>query len=104
MLALAWSIKNDLIEKSKEAMLSAIQIYNNPQIKFKSEIYIVTVIISWTYLMHAFYRDIGVDYRYFKMQGKRKRYDKTKHNAYKYWDLERCLNDEKCPLDVFGKY
>ena len=43
MLALAWSIKNDLIEKSKEAMLSAIQIYNNPQIKFKSEIYKLAV-------------------------------------------------------------
>ena len=96
---MVWSIKNELIEKSKEAMMSAIQIYNNPLIKFKSEIFIVTSVISWTYLMHAYYRSINVDYRYYKMQGKRKSYDRTKHKAYKYWDLERCLNDKECPLD-----
>lgn len=97
---MVWSIKNELIGKSKEAMKSAIQIYNNPLITFKSEIFIVTSIISWTYLMHAYYRDIGVDYRYYKMQGKRKSYDRTKHNAYKYWELERCLDERKCPLDT----
>lgn len=96
---MVWSIKNELIEKSKEAMMSAIQIYNNPLIKFKSEIFIVTSVISWTYLMHAYYRSINVDYRFYSMQGKRKRYDRTKHNAYKYWDLERCLNDKRCPLE-----
>lgn len=96
---MVWSIKDELIKKSKEAMMSAIQIYNNPLINFKSEIFIVTSVISWTYLMHAYYRSIKEDYRYYRMQGKRKRYDRTKHNAYKYWDLERCLNDKKCPLD-----
>ena len=69
---MVWSIKNELIEKSKEAMMSAIQIYNNPLIDFKSEIYIVTSVISWTYLMHAYYRSIDIDYRYYSMQGKRK--------------------------------
>lgn len=48
----------ELIYKSKEAMLSAVQIYNNPLIKFKSEIFIVIAIISWTYLMHAYYKKI----------------------------------------------
>lgn len=84
---MVWSIKNTLIEKSKEAMMSAIQIYNNPLIKFKSEIFIVTSIISWTYLMHAYYRSVKVDYRYYSMQGERKRYQRTKNKAYKYWDL-----------------
>lgn len=96
---MVWSIKNELIEKSKEAMKSAIQIYNNPLINFKSELFIVTSIISWTYLMHAYYRSINIDYRYFTKQGKRKRYVKTKYNAYKYWELERCINDNNCPLD-----
>lgn len=80
-------------------MMSAIQVYNNPLIKFKSEIFIVTSIISWTYLMHAYYRSIGVDYRYFKKQGQRKKYEKTKYGAYKHWELESCINNEKCPLD-----
>ena len=93
------SIANELLEKSKEAMVSAVQIYNNPSIKFKSEMFIVTAIISWTYLMHAYYKKKGIDYRYYRMGGKRKRYDKTKNGAYKYWELERCINQINCPLD-----
>jgi hypothetical protein len=37
-------------------MLTAVQIYNNPQIDFKSELFIVTTMIAWTYLLHAYYR------------------------------------------------
>lgn len=40
------SISNELLDKSKEAMISAVQIYNNPSIKFKSEMFIITAIIS----------------------------------------------------------
>ena len=47
------SITNELLDKSKAAMVSAVQIYNNLLIKFKSEMFIITAIISWTYLMHA---------------------------------------------------
>lgn len=93
------SISNELLEKSKEAMVSAVQIYNNPLIKFKSEMFIITSIVSWTYLMHAYYRKKGIDYRYFRMNGKRKRYDRTKNGAYKYWELERCINEKTSPLD-----
>lgn len=93
------SIVNELLEKSKESMVSAVQIYNNPLIKFKSETFIITAIISWTYLMHAYYKKIDVDYRYYSMHGKRKKYDRTKNGAYKHWELERCVNEEKSPLD-----
>ena len=93
------SISNELLDKSKEAMISAVQIYNNPSIKFKSEMFIITAIISWTYLMHAYYRKRKIDYRYYKMNGKQKRYDRTKNGAYKHWELERCINEKKSPLD-----
>ena len=93
------SIKNELLQKAKEAMLSAVQIYNNPIIQFKSETYIVLSIIAWTYLLHAYYKKEKIDYAYFKKtSGGRKIYDKTKHGAIKHWELERCLNEEKCPL------
>ena len=98
-----WSIKSELLTKSREAMLSAVQIFNNPNIIFKSESFIVLVNISWTYFMHAYYRDKKIDYRYFEQKGKRKRYDKTKRGAYKYWELERCLNDKNCPIDKIPK-
>jgi hypothetical protein len=44
-------------------MLSAVQIHNNPQVDFKAELFIVTSVIAWTYLLHAYYRKAGVEYR-----------------------------------------
>lgn len=93
------SIKDELIKKSREAMLTAVQIYNTPQIMFKAESYITLAIISWTYLLHAYYRKEKIEYKYFRQKGKKKFFDKTKHGAYKYWELERCLNEKSCPLD-----
>jgi len=93
------SIKTELVKKSRESALAAVQIFNNPNIMFKSEIYIVLMIISWTYLLHAYYRDNKIDYRYFEEKNGRKKYDKTKRGAFKYWELERCLNDSICPVD-----
>jgi hypothetical protein len=93
------SIADELIHKSRESALAAVQIFNNPQIGFKSEIFIVTMCIAWTYLLHAYYRKQGIEYRYFKQSGSRKIFDKTKAGAYKHWELERCLNTEDSPID-----
>ena len=97
------SVKNELIKKSREAILAAVQIYNNPQITFKAEAFITLSIIAWTYLMHAYYRNQKIDYRYFELRGTRKRYDKTKNGAEKHWELERCINNDHCPLDYSTK-
>ena len=94
-----YSIKNELLAKSREAALSAVQVFNNPLIKFKSETFIVLMIISWTYLLHAYYRSKKIEYRYFDKKSNRRRFLRTKNGAYKYWELERCLNDENCPID-----
>ncbi len=80
-------------------MLTAVQIFNNPNIQFKSESFIVLSVIAWTYLLHAYYRTNKVEYRYFEQKGQRKKFHRTKNGAYKYWELERCLNDKKCPVD-----
>lgn len=80
--------------------MAAVQIFNNPLIKFKSELFIVTMIISWTYFLHAYYRGIGIEYRYYDLHGTRKRFHKTKRGAFKYWELERCLQCTDCPLDT----
>lgn len=94
------SVKNELIQKSRESMLSAIQIFNNPNMSFKSESFCVLSIIAWTYLMHAYFRKNNIEYRYFDLQnGKKKKFHKTKNGAYKHWELERCLNEEKNPVD-----
>lgn len=93
------SVADELIYKSREAALAAVQIFNNPQILFKSEIFIVTMCIAWTYLLHAYYRKNKIEYRYHELVGTRRIFDKTKHGAYKHWELERCLNDVNSPID-----
>lgn len=97
------SVKEELLKKSRESALAAVQIFNNPNIHFKSEIYIVLMTIAWTYMLHAYYRSQGIEYRYYKMAGSRKRFDKTKHGANKHWELERSLNDSQCPVDASTK-
>lgn len=87
------------MQKFRESALTAIRVYNDPQVTFKSETYIVLMVIAWTYLLHAHYRAKGAEYRYFKQGPKRKVFDRTKHGAYRYWELERCLNDKSCPID-----
>ena len=93
------SVKTELLTKSREAMLSAVQIFNNPNIQFKSESFIVLSNIAWMYLLHAYYRGNKIEYRYHNIVNTRKRYDRTKRGAYKYWELERCLNEDKSPID-----
>ena len=94
------SIKSELVKKSREAAMSAIQIFNNPLISFKSELFIVSIVIAWTYMLHAYYRNQGIDYRYCsKSMGRRKRYDKTAFGDFRYWDLSKCLSEAACPLD-----
>lgn len=93
------SVSNELLKKSREAALASVQIFNNPALTFKSEIFIVLMIISWTYLLHAHYRKTGVEYRHFRFVGKRRRFDRTAKGAIKYWELERCLNCQDSPVD-----
>ena len=93
------SVKRQLLIKAKEAALCAIKVFNDPLVHFKSESFIVLMIIAWTYLLHAYCRSKGIDYRYYTVVKKRKRYDTTKSGAKKHWELERCLNEASCPLD-----
>lgn len=94
-----WSFKEELLVKSREAMLNAVQTFNNPNITFKAEAFIILSNIAWTYLLHAYYRNSAIEYRYHRVINNRKRYDKTKRNAFKYWELERCLDTDDCPLE-----
>lgn len=90
-------IGDELLIKAREAMLHAVQGFNNPRAFFKSEVFIVTAVIAWTYLMHAHFRRVGVDYRHrTRATGE---VMKTRHGAEKHWELEHCLGDPACPLD-----
>ena len=90
-------VGDELLIKAREAMLHAVQGFNNPRAYFKSEVFIVTAVIAWTYLMHAHYKRANVDYRYMHHQTGDVR--KTKHGADKHWELEHCLSAQGCPLN-----
>ena len=92
------SIRVELLSKSREATLSAVQTFNNPLTTFKTESFIVTMVIAWTYLMHAYFRAQVIDYRYYDKGPKRRKFHRTKSGGFRHWDLERCLNDKACPL------
>lgn len=97
---ICWSEKEMLLQKAREAMMAAVSTYNNPLISFKTELFITTALVAWTYLLHAYFKSNGVDYRYYdQKEGKRKKYAKTKYGAFKTWELDYCLQNKKCPLD-----
>ncbi|MEJ1979039.1 MAG: DUF3644 domain-containing protein [Acetobacteraceae bacterium] len=91
---------DELLVKSREAMIQAVQCFNNPTSLFKSEVFIVVSVIGWTYLLHWHYRGKGVDYRYKKEDGSPRL---TKHGAEKHWELDACLDCPAYPLDLQTK-
>jgi hypothetical protein len=86
---------DELLVKAREAMIAAVHSFNSAGLHFRAELFIVTSIIAWTYLLHAFYKREGVDYRY-KRAGVVAR---TRSGADKYWELGHCLAHDACPLE-----
>jgi hypothetical protein len=86
---------DELLIKAREAMIAAVHIFNGAGLTFRAELFIVTSIIAWTYLLHAWFRRETIDYRYFKPDGT---VQKTKHGEDCYWELGKCLRHARCPI------
>lgn len=85
------SVRGDeLLIKAREAMIAAVHIFNSAGLTFRTELFVVTAIISWTYLLHSYYKRLGIPYVY-----KDKR---TPQGQDRYWDLTQCIDTGKCPL------
>lgn len=41
--------------KAREAMILAVQVFNSPNVAFKTEVFSVLANIAWTYLLHEYY-------------------------------------------------
>lgn len=91
-----------LLKSSRQAALAAIHAYNNPLMTFKTETFVVLMMMAWTYLLHAHYRRIGVEYRYHTKIGDRRRFARSE-GRYRYWELAKCLDARECPLDADTK-
>lgn len=60
---------DELLIKSREAMIAAVHTFNGAGLTFRSELFIVTSVIAWTYLLHAFFKREGIDYRHKTKKG-----------------------------------
>ncbi len=98
------SVRKELLNKSREAAINAVQTFNSPATTFKAETFIVLMSIAWTYLLHAHYRRKGVEYRCYRKVTVRRKFERTKHGGFKYWGFEDCLRENTCPLDGPTKY
>ena len=82
----------NLLEGSIDAALLAVEVYNKPRTTFRSQAYIVLMIIAWTRLFHAYFnKTIGNKYYYKEPNGRYELIDKE-HKA---WELKTCINKYK---------
>lgn len=94
------SIRGDeLLIKAREAMISAVHTFNSAGLTFRAELFIVTAVIAWTYLLHAWFKREGIDYRHTRTQNGEKVVMKTPGGADKYWELAQCLKHDRCPVE-----
>jgi Protein of unknown function (DUF3644) len=91
---------DELLIKAREAMIAAVHTFNSAGLTFRAELFVVTAIIAWTYLLHTWFRREAIDYRYTRSQGGEKVVVKTQNGAEKYWDLSQCLKHARCPIEA----
>ena len=76
-------------------MITTLSTFNAAGLTFRAELFIVTVIIAWTCLIHAWFRREGINHRYRKPDGT---VEKTASGAEKYWELGKCIRHAQCPF------
>ena len=77
------------MNKAIESAYLAVDIYNRPQTKFRTEGYIVMMIIAWTSLLHSIFEENNIDYYYRNADGSYIIIEGDK----KTWELSECINN-----------
>jgi Domain of unknown function (DUF3644) len=91
---------DELLIKAREAMIAAVHVFNGAGLTFRAELFIVTSVIGWTYLLHAWFRRERIDFRYKNADGKIKQ---TKLGEDCFWELGKCLRHVRCPIPIGAK-
>ncbi len=58
-----------LVQKAQQSAILALDIYNRPATQFRTEGYIMQMIVAWTAILHAIFERDGVDYIHTDKQG-----------------------------------
>lgn len=75
------------VMRAREAMISAVRGYNDPNMIFKNEHFCVLANIAWTYLVHDYLESLGVE---------------INDEAGRAISLSRLLKKESCPIENKG--
>jgi len=96
------SIVKQLLKKSIDSAMLAIELYNKPGTFFRTEGFITIMCIAWTSLFHAYFIKNSIKPYYAKKSAgmKRVRYEKIVEHVngqefkeYKWWELSTCLKE-----------
>lgn len=78
-----------LLDKSVDAALLAVEIYNKPRTSFRSNGYTLLMHVAWTSLFHSIFEKRNVKYFYKK---DKIHYEKT-DGEWKAWELGECIKN-----------
>lgn len=81
-----------LVSQAQHSALLAVEIYNKPSVKFKSEGYVTLMMIAWTKALHAYFLKSSIDIHYKEKDGK---YSINEDGEKKTWDLSKCIKEYK---------
>lgn len=88
MISLRKGKSKFILDASINSAISAVEIYNKPNARFRTETFIVLMIIAWTKLFHAFFQaTIGEKY-FYKNDNKRFTIVNGEKRA---WELSECI-------------
>lgn len=90
---------DELLIKARESMIAAVHTFNSAGLTFRTELFIVTAVIAWTYLLHAWFKREGIDYRHTRTEKGEGVVVKTPSGADKYWELSQCLKHVRSPIE-----
>lgn len=90
-----------MVESSRGEASLAVRLYNDHSEARSFEGFVVHMHLAWLYLLHAELTRDGVDYRYWRQQGRAWRLERVDGEP-KRWELARCIRyrwpDEKDPV------
>nr|WP_321496612.1 DUF3644 domain-containing protein [uncultured Methanolobus sp.] len=78
-----------LLVKSHDSALLAVEIYNKPAIAFRSYNYIILMCIAWLAFFHAYFEKKGIKYYYRERGSRRYVYIDGEKKS---WDLSECVS------------
>ncbi len=81
-----------LVSQAQHSALLAVEVYNKPSVKFKSEGYVTLIMIAWTKALHAYFLKNNLNYHYQEKDGT---FTRNEDGERRTWDISKCIKEHK---------